>query len=140
MRWAAILVAVLALTACGAKKQPSATQLVRAWSAAIDRNDNEAAARLFGDGALIVQGGPETLQTHADAVRWNAGLPCGGRITHLEVHGDHEVVAQFVLTERPQHSCDAPGGAAAALFQVKDGKIVLWHQAEVGPDVPAPTI
>ena len=87
-----------------------------------------------------MQDGPETFRTHADAVRWNAGLPCGGRITHLEVHGDDEVVAQFRLTERPQHSCDAPGGVAAALFQVKDGKIVLWHQAEVGEDAPAPTI
>ena len=139
MRWVAILLAMLALTACGARKQASAAEVARAWSAAIDRNDNEAAARLFEDGALIVQGGSETFGTHADAVRWNASLPCGGRITRLEVHGDDEVVAQFTLTERPEHRCDAPGGAAAALFQVKDGKIVLWHQAEA-EQAPAPTI
>ena len=89
---------------------------------------------------MIVQNGSETLETHADAVRWNAGLPCGGRITRLERRGKDEVVAQFELTERPRHTCDAPGGAAAAVFQVKDGKIVLWHQTELGPDDAEPTI
>jgi hypothetical protein len=87
-----------------------------------------------------VQNGSATLDTHADAVRWNAGLPCGGRITRIESRGKDEVVAEFELTERPRHSCDAPGGAAAAVFQVKDGKIVLWHQTEVGPDESEPTI
>ena len=50
------------------------------------------------------------------------------------------MIAQFELTERPEHSCDAPGGAAAAVFQVKDGKIVAWHQTELGPDDVNPTI
>ena len=140
MRWTALVLAAVALTGCGGHTTASAADLARAWSAAIDRNDNEGAARLFADGALVVQNGSLTLATHADAVRWNAALPCGGRITHLEVHGKDEVVAQFELTERPRHSCDAPGGAAAAAFQVKDGKIVLWHQAEVGADAPSPTI
>jgi len=130
VKWTALALAALALAGCGGHRTASAEQVARAWSAAIDRNDNEAAARLFDDGALIVQNGALTFETHADAVRWNAGLPCGGRITHLEVQGKDAVVAQFELTERPQHSCDAPGGAAAALFQVKNGKIVVWHQAE----------
>ena len=73
-------------------------------------------------------------------MRWNAGLPCGGRITRLQRHGKDEVIAQFELTERPGHSCDAPGGAAAAVFQVKHGKIVAWHQTELGPDDVNPTI
>jgi hypothetical protein len=131
MRIGAILLAALALTACGGHAQPSAESVARQWSAALNRNDNESAGRLFADGAEIVQNGEETLQTHADAVRWNAGLPCGGRITDVERHGKHEVLAIFQLKERPQHRCDAPGGVAAALFQVEDGKIVLWHQSEV---------
>src|SRR6267378_2927069 len=87
MRLVAILLGLLALTACGSKKTASPSEVVRAWSAALDRNDNEQAARLFADGAQIIQNGEETLLTHADAVRWNAGLPCGGRISHLELHG-----------------------------------------------------
>ena len=134
VRWTAITLTALALAGCGGHKSASAEQVTRAWSAALNRDDNEAAARLFADGALIVQNGSETLETHADAVRWNAGLPCGGRITRLELHGKDEVVAQFELTERPQHSCDAPGGAAAAVFRVRDGKIIVWHQTELGPD------
>ena len=140
MRWTAIILVALALAGCGGHKTASAEQVTRAWSAALNRDDNEAAARLFADGALVVQNGSVSLDTHAAAVRWNAGLPCGGRITRLEVRGKDEVVAQFELTERPRHTCDAPGGVAAAVFQVKNGKIVLWHQAELGPDDGGQTI
>jgi limonene-1,2-epoxide hydrolase len=131
MRVPAILLVVLALSACGGSKAASASDVVRAWSAALDRNDNEQAARLFADGAQIVQNGEATLATHADAVRWNAALPCGGRIIHLELQGKNQVLAIFKLQERPQHSCDGPGSQAAAVFQVKNGRIVLWHQTPV---------
>ncbi|MDX6477067.1 MAG: hypothetical protein QOH95_2578 [Gaiellaceae bacterium] len=131
MKLAAILLALTALTACGGAKTPSAPDVARAWSAALDRNDNEHAARLFVDGAQVIQDGEQTLATHADAVRWNAGLPCGGRITHLEVHGKSQVLAVFELRSRPQHRCDAIGGEAAAIFQVEHGHIVLWHQTAV---------
>jgi hypothetical protein len=140
VRWTAIILVALALAGCGSHKSASAEQVTRDWSAALNRNDNEAAARLFANGALIVQNGTETLETHAEAVRWNAGLPCGGRITRLERRGKDEVIAQFELTERPLHTCDAPGGAAAAVFQVKDGKIIAWHQTQLGPDDSEPTI
>jgi hypothetical protein len=130
---------VLALTvsACGGKSTASAPEVVRAWSAALDRNDNEQAARLFANGSQVVQNGEETLATHADAVRWNAGLPCGGRISHLELHGTSQVLAVFELENRPQHRCRANGGQAAAIFQVESGRIVLWHQIAV-PDQYAP--
>jgi hypothetical protein len=128
------MLAGVALVGCGGHKTASAEQVTREWSAALNRNDNEAAAGLFADGALIVQNGSAILESHADAVRWNAGLPCGGRIIQLEQRGKDEVVAEFELTDRPRHTCDAPGGTAAAVFQVKGGKIVLWHQTEVGPD------
>jgi hypothetical protein len=128
---AAALFALLALTACGGAKSPSAEEVVRAWSAALDRNDNEHAARLFAHGARIIQNGQLILTTHADAVRWNAGLPCGGRISALEVHGRDEVLAVFDLGTRPQHRCDGIGRQAAALFQVEHGEIVLWHQTAV---------
>ena len=138
MRVLAILVVLLAFTACGAKKTASAPDVVRAWSAALDRNDNEQAASLFADGAEVVQNDTLTLATHGDAVQWNAALPCGGRISHLEVHGKTEVLAVFELGDRPQHHCDTSGGTqAAALFRVEHGRIVLWHQTPV-PDRYAP--
>ena len=137
MRLLAILLGVLALTACGGSKAASAPDVVRAWSAALDRNDNEHAARLFANGAQIIQNGEATLATHADAVRWNAGLPCGGRISHLELHGKNQVLAIFELRNRPQHRCDSIGGQAAAIFQVEHGQIVLWHQTAV-PGAYAP--
>jgi len=137
MKAAGIVLAVLALTACGGDRSDSPQDVVRAWSAALDRNDNEQAARLFADDAQIVQNGEQTLQTHADAVRWNSGLPCGGRIDRLEVHGKGEVLAIFELRNRPQHRCDGVGAQAAAIFRVKDGRIVLWHQTVV-PERVAP--
>jgi limonene-1,2-epoxide hydrolase len=138
MRLAAITLALLALTACGSHKTSSPGQVVRAWSAALDRNDSEAAGHLFADGAQVIQGDVLTLATHADAVRWNAALPCGGVITLLEPRSNGQILAIFDLTDRPQHSCDAPGTKAAAVFEVKNGKIVLWHQVDV-PNLPSPS-
>jgi limonene-1,2-epoxide hydrolase len=137
VRIIAILVAALALTACGSHKSASAEDVARAWSAALDRSDNEAAARLFADGAQVVQSEELTLTTHAEAVRWNAALPCGGRITKVIHQAPDEVLVVFALNERPRHMCDAPGSNAAAIFRVERGKIVLWHQT-VPPDEEPP--
>ena len=126
-----ILVTVLALTACGSHKSPSAEAVARAWSAALDRTDNEAAAKLFANGAQVVQTDEITLATHADALRWNAALPCGGRIKKVIRRAPDEVLVVFLLNERPHHMCDAPGSDAAAIFRVEHGRIVLWHQTVV---------
>ena len=67
------------------------------------------------------------LRTHADAVAWNAGLPCAGRITDLAADGER-VTVTFVLGRRPGQICGGPGQKAAAVFTVHRGKIVLWHQ------------
>ena len=131
MKLAATLLGTLALSGCGGSTSSPPSEVVRAWSAALDHNDNERAARLFAHGAQIVQNGEETLLTHADAVRWNAGLPCGGRISHLEQHGKNQVLAVFELQNRPQHRCDGLGQQAATIFEVEHGEIVLWHQTAV---------
>jgi hypothetical protein len=133
MRRAAILLGVVLLTACGSHKPASAESVARAWSAALDRNDNEAASRLFADDARIVQNGELDIRTHADLVRWTASLPCGGTIESVSKRGGDEVLVVFRLTSRPGHACDAPGGDAAALFRIEHGKIVLWHQTNVPP-------
>jgi hypothetical protein len=130
---------ILLLAGCGSHGR-SAADVARAWSSAIDRGDNQAAARLFADRARVVQGGELVLKRHADAVRWNASLPCGGRITSVTDRGHGEVLVVFTLTERPHHACDAPGTSAAALFQVQHGRIVLWHQTEVPETDTTPVV
>ena len=115
---------------------PSPPAVVRAWSAALNRNDNAAAARLFAPNARVVQGPLDVRLTSPRlAVAFNASLPCAGRIVRITVKGS-TAVATFVLGHRPQHTCNAtPGAKAAAVFVVRDGKIVLWEQVGV-PTAP----
>ena len=72
--------------------------------------------------------------THTLAVGFNNALPCAGKIVRLHVTGSR-VLATFVLGQRPKHRCDAPGQKAAALFVIRNGKIVLWKQVPV-PQLP----
>ena len=116
----------------------SAAGVVRAWTKALNADDNEAAAKLFARGAQVVQAGEVlTLATHADAVAFNAALPCSGQIVSLTSHGD-SATATFRLGERKTRRCDGPGQHATAVFRVRRGKIVLWHQtsSDNGPGGP----
>jgi len=120
---------LLALVAggCGGKSASPQT-VVRAWSTALNAGNDERAADLFARGATVIQSGRVlTLRTHADAQRFNHSLPCSGRIVSLSVDGD-EVRATFLLGDRPASRCDGPGDEAAAVFKIRGGKIVLWHQ------------
>lgn len=134
--------AVLVVAAAGSgatqamRRTRSPAQVVRAWSSALNANRNEAAARLFALGARVVQPGVDVrLTTHALAVEFNDALPCAGKIVRIQVHGNR-VVATFVLGKRPKHTCDGPGQKAAALFVVRNGKIVLWQQVAVPAQPP----
>ncbi|HZQ80839.1 MAG TPA: hypothetical protein VFB25_02560 [Gaiellaceae bacterium] len=127
MRIGAIALLALALAGCGGHAA-SPESVARAWSAALDRNDNEGAAKLFAPGAQVVQQGVLSLKSHRQAVTWNAGLPCGGRIVSVQPEASNSVLVVFSLTNRPHHVCDGPGDAAAAIFTVVHGKIVLWHE------------
>jgi hypothetical protein len=139
MRLAATLLGALALTACGGQAPRDPEAVARAWSAALDRSDDEAAAALFAPDAQVVQDAGVVLATHEDAVAWNAALPCGGTITRVVPRDAHSVLVVFRLQDRPGHRCDAPGRDAAAIFQVAGGKIVLWHQtAPPGEAPPSP--
>src|SRR3989440_11241869 len=130
---------VLALCAsCGGRTR-SPESVVRAWSAALDANDNDGAAALFAPNAEVVQGGTVLrLRTHADALIWNRGLPCSGKIVALSTDGS-TVTATFLLGNRAT-PCDAPGARATAVFRVEQGKIVLWHQVPDAATSPAPTV
>lgn len=123
---------------CG-NGSPSAESVVRAWSHALNHDDNKTAADLFAHGAKIVQSGHViTLRTHQDAVAWNAALPCSGRIVSIHTRGE-TATATFVLGDRMHSRCDGPGQHATAIFRVVRGKIVLWHQTGPG-EVLTPTV
>jgi hypothetical protein len=114
--------------------------VTRAWSQALNTGDNEGAAKLFAPNARIVQGGTSIrLRTLADAIRWNASLPCSGRILEVETSGDR-ATATFELGNRTTSACDAPGATASAIFEIRDGKIVLWHQIAATPPGEGTTV
>ena len=116
---------------------PELANVVLAWSDALNRNDNEAAARYFAPGAIIRQSQEYRLDDAQIATTWNDGLPCAGKIVELRMV-DTAVVAIFVLGERPGHQCDAPGQRAAAAFVIENGLIRLWQQVAV-PNEGTPT-
>ena len=138
MRIAALALLVLALTACGGHEARTPEQVARAWSVALNRDDNKAAGELFAKDAQVIQGDVTLLRTKDEATHWNSLLPCGGKILGVSRQSKDEVLVVFELKEREYHVCDAPGGTAAAIFRVEDGKIVLWHQ--VPPPAPSATV
>ena len=133
MKWqAAVVVAgALALVAAApAARSPAA--VVRAWSAALNRGDNEAAANLFAKNAVVAQPGYTLpLKTHKLAVLWNKSLPCAGHILWITVR-KNVADATFLLSNRsPVQRCDAPGTRARAAFTVVNGKIAAFVQLPV---------
>jgi hypothetical protein len=134
LRAGVLVVCLLVLAApAGAARNPAA--VVRAWSAALNRGDNEAAANLFARNAVVAQGGYILrLKTHKLAVLWNKSLPCAGHILSLTVDRRGVADATFRLADRsPVPRCDAPGAKARAAFTVRNGTIVAWVQLPVAP-------
>ena len=119
----------------------SPESVVRAWSVAINSNDNEAAARLFAPNARVIQGPLDIhLRTHRLAVAFNASLPCSGRVVLLFRDGD-VVTATFALGPRggDYPPCIGSGDRAAAAFTIRRGRIVEWQQIEPPPASAAST-
>ena len=122
----------VAAAGCGGDEPADPVSVVQDWSKALNAGDDVAAAALFADDAVVIQGGEQTTLTdQEDARSFNASLPCGGRIVETAQDGE-EVTATFTLTRRPEHMCDDTGGTAVAVFTVVDGKITLWHQLPSG--------
>jgi hypothetical protein len=127
------------LAGCGSTP-PSPESVVRAWSQELNTGDNEDAAKLFAPGAEIVQAGTTLrLDTQAEAIAWNAALPCSGRIVSIKTNGD-TTSATFILGDRPKRKCDGPGQRATAIVRVRKGKIVLWHQTSTPPAPVGPAV
>jgi hypothetical protein len=122
------------LAGCGTDSKTPA-EVVTSWAKALNAGDDEAAAGLFADGAIVLQAGEQhVLADREDAVSFNASLPCGARVVKQSGKGT-EVTATFTLTRRPGHMCDDTGGTAMSVFNVEDGKIVLMRQLPPGEAV-----
>jgi hypothetical protein len=122
---AAIFVA--ALTAgCGGSQSPE--HVVRAWSKAFNVGDNKAAADFFAADAKVIAGDSvRVLRNRDQAVAFNAGLPCSGRIVKLKTV-DAEVTATFALADRATHQCRGVGERGSVFFRIREGKIVVFNQ------------
>ena len=108
---AGLLIVVLAVLAAGCGgSQPSTQSVVRAWSQALNAEDNKGAADLFAPGAEVVQG-PNVirLRTHADAEAWNSSLPCSGQIVKIK--------------RRPRR-CRRPSGSATGSTAAATGPAI----------------
>jgi hypothetical protein len=121
------LVAVLA--GCGASGSgPSPAGVVRAWTNAVGVDDNEAAANFFAPNAEVLEPGADfRLATHADAVIWNAGRSCAGRIVSLTTQGN-EVRTVLELRNRRSSVCPVPGRRERAVLEIDGGKITELHE------------
>ena len=107
--------------------------VVRTWSARLNANDNAGASHLFALPALLTQGPyAYRLKTYRQLTLWHDGLPCAGKVTRIIVKGRF-ATAVFTLGQRKGHNCDAPGGEAAARFEIVKGKIRSWTQVAVPP-------
>jgi limonene-1,2-epoxide hydrolase len=138
--WLALPLLFPALLAGCGSTPPSAQSVVRAWSQELNSGDNTGAAKLFAPGAEVVQAGTTIrLNTQAEAEAWNAALPCSGRLVSIKTTGD-TTRATFVLGDRPKKKCDGPGQRATAIFRVRKGKIVLWHQTSTAPAPVGPAV
>ena len=128
--------------ACGGHGSALARERRAGWSAALDRNDNEAAARLFADDAQSRAGRRArccaTMPTPCSGTR---PCPAAGTITSSRRTSETDVLVVFRARRSARgHRCDGPGARAAALFRVRDGQIVLWHQTTVPPADEGSTI
>jgi hypothetical protein len=123
-----ILLAVAA-AGCGGSSHRTPVQVVRAWSSAVNRGDEEAAVALFGPNAVFVAGDYQTvLRTRADVLAFHREMVWCGPIVRLAAHGD-EVEAQFSLASRPTAHCERGGRERGSVyFRIREGKIVFFDQ------------
>jgi len=111
--------------------------VLEGWGEAVARNEDGRAARYFTLPAVVSLDGAQTLETAGQVEAFNAGLPCGVDLLHVQLD-DGFVIGTFKLTERPEHECDAPGDLIRIAFVLHDRKIAEWRQVEETVD-PAAT-
>ena len=83
---------------------------------------------MFAAGAKVLAGDSiRVLRSRDQAVAFNTGLPCSGRIVELKAAGA-EVTATFELADRARHRCRGVGERGSILFRIRHGKIVVFDE------------
>jgi hypothetical protein len=127
--WCLLTVLALAAAGCGGGGRKTPAEVVRAWSVALNRGDEEAAAALFGPKAVFVAGDYQTvLRTREQVLAFHREMVWCGPIVRLVAKG-REVEAQFSLASRPTAHCERGGRERGSVyFRIRDGKIVFFDQ------------
>ena len=145
---AILVLALLALSACGGGGSPSTTsadstvsgdanpadvQVIDGWVTALRHGDVNAAAGYFAIPSVAENGPLLRIRSTEDAVRFNESLPCGARLVRADSAGAF-TTATFRLTERPGRGSCGPGigTVARTSFVIRDGKITQWRRVGVG--------
>jgi len=112
-------------------------RVIRTWLAAVRRADFAAAAATFAPDARVQNGGPVArLRSRAQAVAWNAALPCGATLANAGGASGYAIV-EFRLTDRRGSRCGSGTGAPAyGAIRVRGGRITEWYRL---PDPVAPS-
>jgi hypothetical protein len=115
--------------------------LLRAWTRAVQDNDDATAARFFDPPVLVDAGSVFTLENRSQVVDFNSSLQCALRLHRVEPDGRF-LVGTFTLAKRTKHACPSAGRTQKLALAVQDGKIVEWRlmdpgaHATPGPAVP----
>ena len=140
---AAVVAFALVLAGCGASARPHHAAprqqsqadrmkaVVRAWTANVDAENNEAEARLFSYPAVIsLMEGPYGCWCHtrAEVVQFHMQLECSADIVSINVRRRY-ATAVFRTSDREFSKCDSPPGSLTAVrFTILHGKITAWKQ------------
>jgi hypothetical protein len=106
--------------------------LIAGWATALREGNAERAARYFALPAIVAQSDTIQLVTHADALAFNEGLPCGARLLEVQHEGRY-IVGTFRLTAKPRQSCLTPGQLVRVAFVIQRRHFTEWRQV---PDTP----
>lgn len=101
-------------------------RVIRQWIDALNGGRFRQAADYFARGAIVAQANETRLDSEAEAVHFNEGLPCRADVTDFEKQG-HATLAAFHLRPGRKGAC-ADGGRARVRFVIRGGLIREWRQ------------
>ncbi|MEO7197072.1 MAG: hypothetical protein ABIZ50_01220 [Solirubrobacterales bacterium] len=114
-----------------ADADPADLKVIEEWSSALSDGDVRGAAAYFATPSTAENGAVIAIESPADAIAFNASLPCGAEVIAANTQGDF-TSATFRLSDRPGGGCGPGAGSEASTsFQIEGGKIVEWRRIDM---------
>jgi hypothetical protein len=116
----------------------ASVRVIGAWASELAQGRLQAASRLFALPSRVqvsVDSQVFTLRRRADVLAFESVLPCGAKLLRADRRGRF-VNALFLLSNRANSPCDAPGASARVAFVVRGGLITEWLRAPSEPSDP----